>query len=75
MPVIKPLIKDGSQQLSVNLEAGSNIFTSSISNIHDVNVVDTSGNQIGLSVNISGSTIDICSLVAINNVLINIQGE
>ena len=61
--------------ISADLVVGNNLFTSKLKNILDVTVLDTTGQKIGLSITISGSNIILCSLVAINNVLINVQGR
>ena len=63
-----------SEKIAANLVEGDNIFNSSVLDIFDVTVFDTAGNEIELATTVSGSTVTICSLANINNVLISIQG-
>lgn len=65
---------DVGQQISANLIIGDNFFTSTLSNVLGVVVLDSLGNELELSTKINGTNIEICSLVEINNVLINILG-
>lgn len=63
-----------SQKIGANLIVGDNVFNSTVTDIFDVTVFDTAGNEIELANRVSGSQVTICSLSEINNVLISIQG-